>query len=200
MKSYGTFELTGASPAQSFIEPLDARQVRTWLGISETDADEDQQFLLDGLISAARNVAELHQHRDLAVKQWDLHLDEFPTEEIELLHPLQSVDLVQYTDSVGSVTTMVEGTDYTVDLSRNVLTPISGGSWPSGTLQPSGAVLVRFTSGYPPAHPFWSGDQGQTIKQGMRLLICDWHERRIPGDIPDAAVWLFNMGARLNVP
>lgn len=201
MRTYGALQLTVSSPAQSFIEPIDTRQVRTWLGLPETDPDEDHDLLLQSLISAARSVAELYQHLELAVKQWDMHLDEFPADEIELPRgPVASVDLVQYTNSVGTVTAMVEGTDYTVDLSRNLLTPVSGGSWPSATLQPSGGVLVRFSSGYSQSHSFWSGGQGVRIMQFMRLCIADWHEQRIPGEVPPAAEWLLNMDPNLTIP
>lgn len=200
MATYGALELTVSSPAQSFVEPIDTRQVRTWLGLPETDPDEDHDLLLQSLISAARSVAEQYQHRELAVKQWDLRLDSFPTAEIVLRHPLQSVDLVQYTDSAGDDTSLVVGTDYVVDIVRSVLAPAYGVSWPTPNFYPSGAVLVRFTSGYPPSHAFWAS-QGVTILQGMRLLICDWHEHRIPmGEVPVTVEWLFNMGANVSVP
>lgn len=205
MKTYGMLELTEASPPQSFVEPLDARQVRTWLALSETDPDEDQQDMIESLISAARSVAELYQHRDLAVKQWDLRLDEFPEGDVQLSEPLQSLDVFQYTDSTGTVTALAEGTDYSVDLSRSLVTPISGGSWPSASLQPSGGILIRFSSGYPPNHPFWAND-GARLIQGMRMLIAGWHEGRLPytdstnSEYPFAVTSLFQMNVRYQVP
>lgn len=199
MRTYGALDLTVSSPAQSFIEPIDTRQVRTWLGLPETDPDEDQDLMLNSLISAAREIAELYQHRDLAVKQYDLRLDSFPFD-IELGYPVQSVDLVQYTDSTGTEVALVVGTDYIVDTARNLITTVYGGTWPTATLYPSGGVLVRFTAGYPPTHPFWSA-KGARIKTFMQLAIATWHEGKLPaGELPPQLEWLLNMDPNINIP
>jgi uncharacterized phiE125 gp8 family phage protein len=201
MTKYASLELTISSPAQVFTEPIDARQMRTWLGLTETDPDEDQDAMIESLISAARHVAESFQGRDLITKQYDMRLDAFCSHEIELHSPLQSVELVQYTDYAGSTTTLVAGTDYIVDTARALLMPAYGESWPTFTPYPSGAVLIRFTSGYTADHPFWL-NQGQQIIQGMRMLVAAWHEGRLPfipngtpGELPFAVTALFQIGA-----
>lgn len=199
MKSYGTLELTVSSPPQSFCEPLSLDEVRQFLHITESSpADLEEQAMLEGMVIAAREIAERYQGVDLTVKQYDLYLDSLPSE-IDLGYPLQSVDLVQYTNSASVATALTAGTDYVVDTARGLVLPAYGVSWPSFTAYPSGAILVRFTRGYPENHPFWSSS-GQRILQGMKLLITMWHEQRIPvGEVPETVVWLFNMGARLMV-
>ncbi len=227
MKAYGVLELTEASPAQTFVEPLTLAQVRTFLKITETSpADDAQDELLNSFITAAREVAEIHQVRDLIRKQYDLHLDlllgynavdgaAYPQRnnsiynfgigyEIKLREPLQSVDLFQYTDSDGAVTTLVEGTDYILDKNRSLVLPPFGQLWPFFSPHPSSAVLIRFTSGYSSTHPFWK-NAGQRILQGMRLLIAGWHDGRLPWggseakEYPYAVTSLLDFGARRKV-
>lgn len=203
MNNYGSIELTVASPPQSFVEPISLAQVRSWLGITETEPiDTEQDAMLNGFISAARNVAESEYGRHLVVKQFDLHLDSFSGAGIDLgQYPMQSVDLVQYTNSDGTVTALTATTDYIVDASRHLILPAYGVSWPSFTPYPSSAVLIRFTSGYPPSHPFWAADDGQTLIQGMKILIAEWHENRLPmgEDLPGVVKALFRIGARQRV-
>lgn len=196
MRKYGALELTDASPAQTFTEPITKAEVRTWLNITESSpADSEQDALLDGLISAAREKAELLQGRDLIPKQYDLYLD-YLCGDIELRTPLVSVDLVRYTDSDGNTITLSEGTDYVVDTARGLIHPPYGETWPSFTPAPSSAVLIRFTSGYSADHPFWL-NAGQRILMGMRLLITIWHENRLPadGELPPAVTVLLSSGA-----
>jgi uncharacterized phiE125 gp8 family phage protein len=70
MKAYGTLELTNASPAQSFVEPLTLAQAKAFLRITDTSpADADQDAMLSGFIMAARETAEILQGRDLIAKQ-----------------------------------------------------------------------------------------------------------------------------------
>ena len=179
MRSYGTIELTVASPPQSFCEPLSLAEVKKHLELPErSPADAAEDAMLEGFVIAARDVAELFQNRDLTEKQYDLHLDYFPCE-IELRTPLRSVDLLRYRDSAGDYTTLTEGTDYIVDTARGLVMPLYGGSWPSFTAWPSSAVLCRFTSGLAEDHPFWSGP-GQRILVGMKELISHWFNGRLP--------------------
>lgn len=206
MRTYGHIELTVSSPAQNFCEPLSLAEVRMFLNLAErSPADLDEQAMLESFVIAARETAERYQGYDLTEKQYDLHLDYFPGE-IDLGYPLQSVDLVRYTDSDGATTTMVEGTDYIVDTVRGLVMPTYNGSWPSTTLFPSSGVFVRFTRGYPENHPFWSST-GQRILQGMKMLIAGWHEGRLPfnpnggntGEYPFAVTALLSLGSRIMV-
>lgn len=201
-RCYGTLKLTASSPTQSFCEPLSMEDVREFLRLPESSpANDAEEAMLEGFVIAARETAEGYQGRDLNQKQYDLRLDRFPSCEIDLRAPLQSVELVQYTDSDGNATMLVEGTDYIVDTSRSLIAPAYGTTWPCFTPYPSSAVLIRFTSGYAEDHPYWSND-GQRILAGMKMLIALWHENRVPLaasgvlEMPLAVTQLFSIGAR----
>lgn len=205
MKEYGVLKLTEVSPAQSFIEPLTLAQVKTFLKITEASpADEDENALLNAFITAAREIAEIEQGRDLISKQYDLTLDYWPADEIELRVPLQSVELVQYTDSDGNNTPLTKGTDYDVDTNRGIVRPVYNATWPWFIPRPSSAILIRFTSGYSASHPFWI-DAGQRVLIGMRMLIEQWYDERLPiaqaqvYELPFAVRALLGYGARLGV-
>jgi uncharacterized phiE125 gp8 family phage protein len=180
---YGSLALTASSPAQSFTEVLTLAEVRSYLKLPtmREPSDQAEDDLLSAFIVAAREEAEIHQNRDLVVKQYDLTRDYWPPYHVELRAPLVSVDLVKYRDSDGNYTTMAEGTDYIVDAAKQpgVITPPYGQTWPAYTPWPSGSLLVRFTSGMTATDPFWS-DAGARVKVGMKLLISAWFNGRMP--------------------
>lgn len=182
VSAHGTLSLTKQSPSQTFIEPLTVAEVKTALRLplrSPVDAEEDDTVA--GMITAAREEAEIAQGRDLVIKQWDLTLDYFPSWAVRLRAPLISVDLVSYQDSTGTVTSLAGAMDYLVDANRQpgIITPVYNGFWPIFTPNPSSAVLVRFTSGYPPSDAFWN-DSGKRIKLGMKRLISAWFNNWLP--------------------
>lgn len=179
MRDYGTIELTVSSPPQSFSEPLTLEEVRTFLGLPVRFPDElAEDAMLEGFIIGAREVAEILQGRDLVTKQYDYSMDYLPCE-VQLRTPLVSVDLIEYRDSDGVTATLDVDTEYIVDLHRGLVTTPYGESWPSFAPWPSGAVLVRFTSGYARDHPFWS-NAGQRVLIGMQMLISAWFNGRLP--------------------
>ncbi len=180
--NYRSLNLTDASPGQSFVEPLSLSEVKSFLNIEESSpADSTDDVMLEAMIPAARELAEIFQGYDLVRKQWDLNLDYFRPYRVELRAPLVSVDLVQYRDSNGAYTSLTENTDYIVDVAKRPgqVMPAYNKSWPSFTPWPSSAVLFRFTSGRLITDPFWS-DAGSRIKVGMRYLISGWYENRLP--------------------
>lgn len=199
MKPYGTLTLTVSSPAQIFDEPLTLVRTKEYLRVNQTAEDD----LIEAMIVAARSVAEIERGEDIVVKQWDYALDAFLAPEIHLRHPLQSVDLVKYTDADGVEVTLTETTDYVVDLARAVLMPVPGGSWPSFDPWPSSAVLIRYTSGYPATDAFWA-DAGKMAVQGMLMLITLWYDERMPmststsniQELPYTVTALFGYGSR----
>lgn len=179
----GSINLTESSPVQTFVEPLSLAEVKKNLNLPErspVEADEDTE--IEAFIIAAREIAETLQGRDLVEKQQDISFDYWPCNAIKLRDPLTSVDLVQYTDSDGGVTTLVENTDYIVDTRKHpgIILPVYGGSWPSFTPWPSSAVLVRFTSGIANDSVFWVDGPGKRIKQGMMMLVSGWFNNRFP--------------------
>jgi hypothetical protein len=181
MDAYGSLNLTNSSPQQSFIEPLEVDFVEDYLKIparSEQSFEDDQVGMW---ISGAREQAEILQGRDLVRKQWDLSMDFWPCYRLEMRTPTISVDLLQYKDSNGALTTMAENTDYIVDVAKQpaIVAPPYNQTWPIFTPWPSSSILLRFTSGYSNTDPFWSGP-GARIKNGMLQLISAWYGNRLP--------------------
>ena len=218
MKAYGAIELTQANPPQSFEEPVTIAEMKDWLRYADP-TDTSQDMLLYGLITAAREIAEVMQGKDLVLKQYDLHLDlllghdavagaAYPLRfnsiynfgvgyDIPLRHPLYSVDLFRTTDQNGVATTLAENTDYKVDKNRSLVCPPFGKIWPFYTPDVTSSVLIRFTSGYASSHPFWAND-GQRVITGIKLLVTQWFEGRLPmgQELPAGVMSLLQLGAR----
>ena len=205
--TYGTLKLSSTSPPQSFVEPLTLTDVKEYLKIPQrSPADPIEDAYITQLIAAARSWAEKEQGRDLVRKQWDLVYDYWMSYRIELPPvPLVSVDLVQYKDWNGNVTTMTQDVDYIIDYEKEpgaILAPYNQ-MWPTFCAWPSSAVLIRFTSGYDPNDPWWLGD-GMVVKNGMRYLISNWYNRRLPSgetinEWPLTATASLEFGARRRV-
>lgn len=181
---YGTLSLTETSPAQSFTEVFESTDLQTYLNMPVgpfADVSEEEQMRV--FILAARAEAEILQSRDLVRKSWDLALDYWPNcnGSIELRPELVSVELVQYRDSAGTWTPLVEGVDYVVDTSKRpgIIAPAASCQWPAFTPWPSSAILIRFTAGLTNASAWWSG-AGASVKIGMKYLISQWFNKRLP--------------------
>jgi uncharacterized phiE125 gp8 family phage protein len=185
---YSSINLTDASPPQSFVEPLTLADVKSYLKLpARSPADPGEDAGLSSLISAARGQAEILQGRDLVRKQWDKFLDYWPPQTpangnfIQLRAPLVTVDLVQLKDSTGALAILAENTDYVVDTAKQpgVLAPPYNSIWRSFTPWPSSAILIRFKSGFAANSPWWTAD-GELVRKGMRELISDWFNNRLP--------------------
>lgn len=183
----GSLNLTVTSPVQTYSEPLTLAEVQAWLGVPQVgDADGDD--LINALISAAREQAEVLQGRDLIQKQWTLTLENFPPV-VELRAPLVSVQSVSYKDSDGTTTTLTANTDYIVDTSKQpgVIMPPYGESWPSFTAWPTSPITIAFTSGFASTAAFWN-EAGARVKLGMKMLISAWFNRRLPFEPSNLAI------------
>jgi hypothetical protein len=153
-------------------EPVSAEAMKNYLRV---DVDEDNELIM-GLISAARERAEDLTSRSLVPQQWTFALDMFPTWWLEtglstnfygIQHPghrslfrhdgnvitlprgpLISVDSIQYIDGSGTLQTLDPAT-YVIDyLSEPArITPAYGLSWPT-TQWTVNAVTIKFTVGY----------------------------------------------------
>jgi len=205
--TYGTLQLTATSPPQSFVEPLALADVKEFLKIPQrSPADPAEDAFISSLISAARAMAEREQGRDLVRKQWDLVFDYWMSYRIELPPvPLISVDLVQYTDYQNIVWPMVQGKDYIVDKSKlpGCIVPPWNVMYPVFTPLPTSAILIRFSSGYAANDPWWQGD-GSVVLEGMRYMISQWYNVRLPmgqavSEWPMTAREALSFGARQRV-
>jgi uncharacterized phiE125 gp8 family phage protein len=182
--SYGSLNLTQTSPEQSFVEPVTLAEMLSYLRIPPIEDDDGEANDISGMISAAREQAEILQGRDLVQKHWDLTFDYWPGYRIPLRAPLVSVDKVQFTDSDGTPHTIASSTGYVVDLTKQpgTISPPYNGTWPTYTPMPSSALLIQFTSGFSTTDAFWR-DAGARIKIGMKLLVSAWYNNRIPFEI-----------------
>jgi uncharacterized phiE125 gp8 family phage protein len=179
---FGSITLTDSSPAQSWTEPLDLDFVKAALHVPErSPADSMEDMKISMYIAAARYQAELLQGRDLVPKQFDLTFDYWPSFRIRLRDPLKSVDLVTTKDYTGIVTTLIQDTDFVVDITKHpgIITPPYNGTWPAFSLWPTSSILIRFTSGYAASDAYWNGP-GTLVKQGMLLLISAWYNNMLP--------------------
>lgn len=151
-------------------EPITLEEAKQHLRVEHAAHD-----LLIGLyIQAAREHIDGKDGwlgRAIVSQTWELSLDTFPTNEIQIpLPPLSTVSFVQYDDEDGFEQT-IDAADYTLDPAGWVVTA-GDYSWPS-TLSAINAVRVRFVAGYGDA-----ADVPATIKAAILLMVGDLYAQR----------------------
>ena len=129
--------------------------------------------LLNILIQAARQHAEVMLRRHIVTQTLDLHLDAFPCWGIKL-PPLQSVTAITYFDSNGVEQTLAAD-QYLVDTTTEParITPAFGLVWPV-TQWRNNAVKVRFVAGYtatPACVKNWMLIRIKTLWDGRDQLV-----------------------------
>ena len=175
-------------------EPISLAEAKNQCRV-DSDITEDDD-LITFLIGSAREKAEEQSNLALLTQTWDLVLDTWPEEELEIpLPPLQSIDSISYTLADGSVQTF-DPDNYVVDTDNQPgrIALKSGVDWPSDELQPIAGIRIRFTCGFTQA-----ADIPKNIILGMRLLIGHYYENRetvistgaVPKEIPLGASALF---------
>lgn len=151
-------------------EPITLAEAKSHLRVTT----DDDNALLEALISAARQLVETHTNRALITQTWQWRLDTFPSWGLRIPHaPLVSVSSIQYVDGDGATQTLAT-TEYTVDAKSDPgrITPAYGKSWPNTRWQMN-AVIITFVAGYgnAAAVPY-------QIKQAMLLVLGELYERR----------------------
>lgn len=141
-------------------------------GVVEHSEDDT---LLQEYAEAATNDLEEATARAFLNKVYDLTLDDWPRDQIEIpLAPVVSVASVTYIDGDGDSQTW-SASNYVVDKAREParIVPAWGQTWPVIRSQP-GAITVRFTAGY--------GTTPATVpakaKQAVRLYVAEAYESR----------------------
>jgi len=131
-------------------EPVTVEEIKTFLRISHTNEDP----LLLGYITAARQVAEQITKRSLINTEWELTLDGFKSKIIELPMgaPLTTsiADVViTYRKSTGDSTTL-PSTCYVVDYRSEpaIIRLPYNGEWPDDVEDAPGSVHIIYRSGY----------------------------------------------------
>lgn len=155
-------------------EPLTLVDVKAQCRIDYTDEDT----LLSGYITAARETIERETSRALLTQTFELGLDDFPERSDRIRIPrgqLQSIVSVTYVDTALTSYTMTQGTDFLVNQyaePAEVVLPFNH-VWPQLVLSSSAPVVIQFTAGWADA-----ASVPQGIKQAMLMLIADWYENR----------------------
>ena len=171
------------------IEPI---ALADMMNFSRIDSDADV-ITMATMITAARQEAEKITRRQLITATWELRLDKFPysdlgytsgslhnygrgirnelipgrghTQAIYLpMPPLQSVITVKYLDTANIERTLVENTDYLIDIYSEParITPNYGYVWPP-TYLVMNAVRIQFIAGY--------GDDDTDVPESIRSWI-----------------------------
>ena len=171
------------------VEPLTLAVVRAHLGIEPYDVDSSGEGdhphdeMIMAMLGAAREYVEGFTGRSVALKTYELALDEFPEDEIELPNPpVVSVTSVTYvtTDSGGDYVEETIDTDaYTLDLNQPIsawLKPAAGTSWPSASAVMN-AVKIRYLAGYQDPEPESSAPAAEALPYAIRaaLLLMTGH-------------------------
>lgn len=146
------------------VEPITLAEAKTQCRVDTSDDD----MIITSFITAAREFAEHFTGRAFINQTWELALDGFPENEIELQHvPLVSITSIKYQD-VNNAQQTVTSTDYTIDnygISHFVLLAY-GKSWPS-TLGTANNVLIRYVAGYGAA----ANNVPEAIRAWMLLAV-----------------------------
>lgn len=153
--------------------PIDPSDAREYARI--TEVAREYQTVID-MLAAAVEYAETATRRTIALSLWDLVLDSFPSEPIELRRPpvLEVVEL-QYRNA-SDAWTVIDPADYDVaiDGDRATVSPPPNASWPSVSSL-SRSVRLRYRAGYRPwdyevdaelVTPPW-------ITPNLRTAICE---------------------------
>ena len=186
-------------------EPLTLAEAKSHLRVDFTDDDA----LINALISAARQHAEMVTQRQLVTATWKLVLDAFPGRSMTaqpagvpfslpahaiLLNksPVQAVASIKYLD-MGGVQQTMPTTDYVVDTSCEParITPVFGKIWPI-SLPQIGAIEILFTAGYGTPNnatpAVWSPVQvPEGIKAWMKMRIGSLYSNRAEVEIVQRA-------------
>lgn len=167
-------------------EPVTLLEAKAHLRV---DFDDDDG-LIQALISAARQAAETITSRQFMTARWKLVLDSFPGPSLMgvpagqpftlpghaiLIHksPVLNVVNINYLDMAGVVQTMPPSS-YTVDTACEParITPVFGQIWPI-SLPQIGAVSVSFDAGYGDASAVPEG-----IKSWIKLRVGSLYAHR----------------------
>ena len=135
--------------------------------------------LVEALITVSREAVENFTELTLAVNDFQMKMDVFPTAEINLgTWPVNSIASITYTDANGATQT-ISSADYALDTFSKPaqITLAYGKTWPMVRNQPN-AVTVTFEAGYTGDTSPVSNELPKALKQAMLLTITDLYENR----------------------
>lgn len=156
-------------------EPVTLAELKEHLRIySDVTADDD---LLEEIITSAREYVEEQTNRALLTQEWELYLDKWPDENyIRIPFGNLQEATVKYANSLSVETTLVEGTDYYLELNGDQLGRVvlpNNTSWPSDTLLSSNPIVVSFKCGWEDAE-----DIPKKYLTAIKMVASDLYENR----------------------
>lgn len=160
------------------LEPVSLAEAKAHLNVTSSDDDA----LIQGFITAARQLAENITRRQLVTATYEGYLDAFPAGGEILLPkpPLQSVTSIKYLDTDGVEQTL-EPSIYLVDAQstpgRVLLAPEQ--NWPQTKAQ-ANAVTVEFVAGWPMAGDPSAATTPESIKSWIKLRVGGMYLFREP--------------------
>ena len=130
---------------QPVLEPVSPDEFRDAIRFSATELDAT----IERNLATARRQLEIDTQRALLTQTWELRLDFFPDDLIELRKlPVLSVTSITYTDTSGNSQTLAT-TVYATDIYSTPprITLKQSQSWPA-TYSQANVVTVTFVAGY----------------------------------------------------
>jgi uncharacterized phiE125 gp8 family phage protein len=168
-------------PVDPADEPITLEEARHHLRVDTYGSpatSDDDDWLTDIGIPAARMWAEGYTGLSLAPQTIEIVARQFPAEYFELpFGPVQAIVSVEYTDALGVPQPF---TDYELDGYRMpaVLQPAYGFTWPTA-LDWTNSVRVRYQAGYSlPSHSPAGFVLTSRLKIGILLMLGHLYENR----------------------
>ena len=165
--------------------PVDLDLIKTHAAIDGTDFDT----VLPVYLLAAINWAENTMHRTIFARPHRWVLRDFPRDDLRAIGlprgKTQSIEKIEYlsndqTFSLTGPSSDPVGTDYREGLRGNdggVLTPVSGGSWPTVDCEAPEPVTIHFTAGW------LSEEVPAAILHALLFAVADAFEMRSEADM-----------------
>lgn len=162
-------------------EPIDLATARLHLRLDTEGSppSHPDDSLVEALITVARESVENYTELTVAVNDFQLKLDEFPVDAINLgTWPVNSIISITYIDGNGATQTLSPG-DYALDnFSKPAqITLAYGKTWPQVRAQ-ANAVTVAFEAGFNGDTSPIQNEMPKALKQAMLLTITDLYENR----------------------
>lgn len=137
----------------------------------------DQDALITAFLAAATAHAQQFTGRAFIDQTWELTIDEFPDNEIEIPNPpLIEVVSIKYDDSDGNEVTL-DASEYVVDDQSEPGWVIPSDSWPS-SFDGINAVRIRYRAGYLTTDSPQSSNVPDDIKSAIRLYLGTLYANR----------------------
>ena len=174
-------------------EPVSLADARRQCRIDGTEHDAT----LAALITAARQHIEAVTRRALITQTWELRLDEWPEDELELPHaPVQSITSIQYVDQNGALQTLSSSVYATELPAGDYAMPgeirlAVNSTWPV-ILGDDGVVRIRYVAGYGAGAAV-----PKALTSALLLLVQAWFDQSRDSSIAlgaaEALLWPFRI-------